>query len=152
MDLYTEVKWPTLHQILLILPEFPKLVSLELKHEYYFNEMEDSSSPTEFEIRNVQEYYDCPIDATPELRSLRRLALSCEGPLAVRAVFCFCRCDLEELALNRYGYDRRGHKDVEEICRKISDMFPRLEVLRLATVRLSIRTLRLLQALILRCR
>ncbi|KAL5484782.1 hypothetical protein ACEPAI_7424 [Sanghuangporus weigelae] len=117
----------TLDQILSVLPEFPRLVSLGMRY------MDDIELIGKFAQR--ASWYKGATKSYPELHCLRRLTLSSMRWLAEVVVFCFCRCDLTEISFD--GINRNSWKyreKVEPLSRKLSDTFPRLEKLALPSL------------------
>ena len=138
IDLYTNLTWPTIDEILKLLPDFPRLVSLELKRKYEYDEQGDSSSPTEADRLEIRAFYKSRIRTCPLLPSLRMLKLSSMGSLASkRVLYCLHQCDLREIALIHNGYGIREKKEFGNFCRKLSDKFPNIEKLTMTTVSFS---------------
>ncbi|KAL5484803.1 hypothetical protein ACEPAI_7445 [Sanghuangporus weigelae] len=122
-----EFKWPFPYDVLKVLPELMELVSLSF-HEY----LSSGRPPLDATSLNKWICSERPVDMHLKFPPLRHLRLKITWGRMLRLISEFESCDLKELSL----YDSNHNFEGDEIitsCRRLSDMYPGLEILRFPT-------------------
>ncbi|KAL5524146.1 hypothetical protein ACEPAG_8319 [Sanghuangporus baumii] len=123
-----EFKWPLPYDVLKMLPELTSLVSLSF-HEYLCFSGRPPLDPTSL---NKWICSERPVDMPLRFPPLRHLHLKITWGRMLRLISEFKSCDLKELSLHDSNHNFEGDEVITS-CRKLSDMYPGLEILHFPT-------------------
>ncbi|KAL5528050.1 hypothetical protein ACEPAF_7186 [Sanghuangporus sanghuang] len=121
-------KWPFPYDVLKVLPELTKLVSLSF-HEYLCFSVRP---PLDAAPLNKWICSERTVDMHLKFPPLRHLRLKITWGRMLHLISEFESCDLKELSLHDSNHKFEGDEIITS-CRRLSDMYPGLEILHFPT-------------------